>query len=120
MAYLGKTRTPSYFYHADAETIEFAKRLREKMTPCEKTLWERLRRKNLRGVKFRRQHPIEYYIADFYCHEARLVIEVDGPIHEKEEQKLHDENRTAELDRFDIKGIRFPNEEIKNHIGSVM
>jgi very-short-patch-repair endonuclease len=83
-------------------------------------LWERLRRKNIRGVKFRRQHPIEFYIADFYCHEARLVIEVDGPYHDRPDQKELDNNRTAELDRFDIKVIRFTNEEIKNHIGSVM
>ena len=87
MAYLGKTREPSYFFYAKPETIEFAKSLRRDMTPCEKLLWERLRRKNIRGVKFRRQHPIEYYIADFYCHEARLVIEVDGPVHEREDQK---------------------------------
>jgi len=52
--------------------------------------------------------------------QARLVIEVDGLYHDRPEQKEHDENRTAELDRFDIKVIRFTNEEIKNHFGRVM
>jgi very-short-patch-repair endonuclease len=47
------------------------------MTPCEKILWQHLRTNNLAGLRFRRQHPIRFYIADFYCHAARLVIEVD-------------------------------------------
>ena len=52
--------------------------------------------------------------------QARLVIEVDGLYHDRPEQKEHDENRTAELDRFDIRVIRFTNDEVKNHIGHVM
>jgi len=71
-------------------------------------------------MKFRRQHPIEYYVADFYCHEIRLVIEIDGPYHQRIDQKEHDDNRSAEMDRFDIKLIRFTNDEINNHIGRVM
>ena len=120
MANLKKTREPVYFFYAKPATIEFGKKLRKKMTPSEKLLWERLRRKNIRGVKFRRQHPIEFYVADFYCHEARLVIEVDGLCHDRPDQKEHDENRSAEMDRFDIKVIRFTNDEITNHIESVM
>lgn len=81
MVNLQKTRGPSCFYHASQGTIEFAQRIRKKMTPSEKVLWERLRRKNIRGVKFRRQHPVEFFMTDFYCHEARLVIGVDGPYH---------------------------------------
>ena len=120
MAYLEKTRVPDYYFYADSSTVEFAGRLRKKMTPSEKILWERLRRKNIRGMKFRRQHPIEYYVADFYCHEIRLVIEIDGPYHQRIDQKEHDDNRSAEMDRFDIKLIRFTNDEINNHIGRVM
>jgi very-short-patch-repair endonuclease len=120
MAYLGKTREPEFLFNATPETIEFAKNLRKKMTVCEKILWKRLKDKNIRGVKFRRQHPIGYYIADFYCHEARLVIEVDGPVHSNSERKEHDENRTAELDRLGIRVIRFTNKEIKTNIKRVM
>ena len=80
MAYIGKTREPSFQFYADQTTIDLSKELRRKMTPYEKVLWQRLRTKKIVGFKFRRQHPIKFYIADFYCHEARLVIEVDGPI----------------------------------------
>lgn len=120
MAYLGKTRIPEFLYNSDRGTAGFAKLLRKRMTPCEKVLWERLRRKNILGVRFRRQHPIGFYIADFYCHELSLEIEVDGEIHKRKEQKEHDENRSAEMDRLGIRVIRFTNDEIKNHIGQVM
>ena len=120
MAYLGKTREPGFLFNATPETIGFAKNLRKKMTVCEKILWKRLKNKNIRGVKFRRQHPIGYYIADFYCHEAHLVIEVDGPIHSNMVRKEHDENRTAELDRLGIRVIRFTNQDIKTRIGWVL
>jgi very-short-patch-repair endonuclease len=120
MAYLGKTQNPSYFFLADEMTTALAKRLRRNMTPCEKLLWKRLKAGNINGAKFRRQHPIEYYVADFYCHEARLVIEVDGPIHAKPDNREHDENRDAEMNRLGIMVLRFTNDEIKNHIGKVM
>jgi len=120
MAYLGKTREPAYFYNADQETVELAKELRKSMTPCEKLLWNRLRRKNILGVKFRRQHPIGYYIADFYCHEIRLVIEVDGPVHYSLPQKEHDRNRNFEMDRLGIQVLRLTNNDIKQHLGSVI
>jgi len=61
------------------------------------------------GWKFRRQHPILYYIADFYCHEYRLVIEVDGGIHQIDRQKHNDINRSAELESRGIRIIRFRN-----------
>ena len=64
------------------------------------------------GFPFRRQHPIEFYIADFYCHKLRLVIEVDGEIHTENEIQSHDEGRTGELERFGIKVIRFTNIQI--------
>jgi imidazole glycerol-phosphate synthase subunit HisF len=120
MAYIGKTRTPSYFFQADEMTQDLAKRMRCNMTPCEKLLWQQLRAKNIAGAKFRRQHPIKFYIADFYCHEARLVIEVDGPIHAIADQSEHDINRDAEMDRLGIKTLRFKNDEIINHMGTVL
>lgn len=55
---------------------------------------------------------IEFYIADFYCHNLKLVIEVDGRIHSEEEIKNHDEGRTGELERFGIKVLRFTNDEV--------
>jgi very-short-patch-repair endonuclease len=72
------------------------------MTYCEKVLWQELRKNRLHNLYFRRQHPISHFIVDFYCHELRLVIEVDGSIHDMEEQRERDLNRTAEIEKFDI------------------
>ena len=93
MAYLGKNRHPAFQFYADQTTIDLAKGLRKNMTPCEKILWQHLRSNKIAGCKFRRQHPIKFYIADFYCHEARLVIEVDGPIHDRNDRQEHDKQR---------------------------
>ncbi len=90
------------------------------MTEAEKLLWDRLKNRKLKGLKFRRQHPIHFYIADFYCHEKCLVIEVDGGVHDHIPVKEHDENRSAELDRLGITVIRFRNEQILNNLDKVL
>lgn len=64
-------------------------------TPTEEIVWEILRNRSIHGLKFRRQHPFSTYIADFYCHEAKIVIEIDGKIHEN--QKEYDTNRDTEM-----------------------
>jgi very-short-patch-repair endonuclease len=89
------------------------------MTLSEKTLWEKLRRNSF-NLRFRRQHPINNYIADFYCHEIRLVIEVDGPIHLKEENNQNDKNRTAEMEKYGITVLRFTNDEVLFKINEVL
>ena len=66
------------------------------------------------GLKFRRQHPLGNYIADFYCHEKRLVIELDGEIHDKNEQKERDNERTSWMNQSNINVISFRNEEVHN------
>ena len=81
---------------------------------------DKIRNRRLHGLKFRRQHPLHYYIADFYCHEKRLIIEVDGGIHHEANIKEHDENRTAELDRLGITVIRFTNDQIFNQLEQVL
>jgi very-short-patch-repair endonuclease len=83
----------SMYYGAKPETFEAARILRENMTLFEKLLWERLKLKQICGVRFRRQHPIDFFIADFYCHEARLVVEIDGEMHNY--QREHDDGRSA-------------------------
>ena len=108
------------FYGAKPETFEAARILRIRMTPAEKLLWERLRNKQLNNLKFRRQHPIHFYIADFYCHEKKLVVELDGKIHEKPENLEWDKNRTAVMNDYDIKVIRFTNEEVIGEIEKVL
>ena len=88
------------------------------MTTHEKLLWERLKLKQICGVRFRRQHPIDFFIADFYCHEARLVVEIDGEIHNH--QREYDDGRSAEMERYFIKVIRFTNSEIEKNIKDVV
>lgn len=97
----------------------FARRLRWDMTGAEKILWEALRGKKL-GVKFRSQDPVYGYIADFRCAPLRLVIEVDGPIHELPEIKRRDRLRDYHLRQFGLTTIRFRNDEVEFALDSVI
>ena len=101
------------YYGAKADILAKAHDLRLNMTKSEKILWERLRNKKVLGYKFRRQHAISQFVVDFYCHEAKIVIEVDGGYHLKRDQKEYDENRTVELENLGINVIRFTNEEVE-------
>ena len=97
-----------------------AKELRKNMTPAERVLWQRLRNYQVDGFYFRRQHPIKFFIADFYCAKADLIIEIDGGIHSTPEVIEHDINRTAELEKSGITVIRFTNEEVMNNTNTVI
>jgi len=98
-----------------------ARRLRKDSTSSEKLLWEVLRGKKLEGYKFLRQHPVfykidkewvEFYIADFYCAELKLIIELDGPIHEY--RKEEDKDRDAKLKSKGFFVKRIKNEELSD------
>ncbi len=107
----------SMFYGASSKTFEFAKKLRNNLTPAEMLLWEKLNKKQL-GVRFKPQHPIGHFIADFYCHSVKLVIEIDGGIHNR--QKEYDINREAEIEKHEIKIIRFTNHDVFNNLDHVL
>lgn len=108
------------FQGASPEIFARAKELRKNMTPAEKLLWQRLRNYKLDGFYFRRQHPIKYFIADFYCAKADLIVELDGGIHNTPDNKEWDINRTVELEKSGVTVIRFTNEEVFNDIESVI
>ncbi len=72
------------------------------------------------GLKFRIQHPLGLYIADFYCHPIRLVIELDGKIHDREDVKSFDEQREKDLISWGNRIIRFKNEEVLNDVEAVL
>lgn len=108
----------SMYFGAQPETFETARILRSNMTIHEKLLWERLKLKQICGSRFRRQHPIDFFIADFYCHEAKLVVEIDGEIHNH--QREYDDGRSAEMERYSIKVIRFTNSEVEKNINKVV
>jgi very-short-patch-repair endonuclease len=108
------------FYNAKPHIFEKAKLLRENMTLAELRLWNALKGKQVLNLKFRPQHPIDIFIADFYCHQVKLVIEIDGEIHQDEEQLEYDIGREAELSYLGIKVIRFTNKEIFNNLPEVV
>jgi very-short-patch-repair endonuclease len=95
-----------------------AREMRSKPTVAENLLWQRLRRHKLSGYKFRRQHNIERFIVDFYCAQAHLVIEVDGPIHQY--QKYEDLIRQEYLESQNLKVQRFTNDDILNNPDKVL
>ena len=105
---------------APSDSFSKAQFLRRNETKAEKLLWEKLRNNQLGGLKFRRQHPVNIYIADFYCHKFKLIIELDGDYHNQEEQKQKDEVRTEVLRLNDLKIIRFKNEEVEQDINQVL
>ena len=106
------------YYGANQAIMEMAKALRKQMTLTESILWNRLNNKKTLKVRFRRQHPINKFIADFYCHAVRLVVEIDGESHNSRVE--NDEGRTAKMERFGIKVIRFRNDEVENNIEDVI
>lgn len=112
--------TENLFKGANPSLFEKAHQLRlVDTTKAEEILWEVLRNRKVENCKFRRQHPIGQFIADIYCHEKKLVIEVDGGYHNEPEQKEYDEARTQVINEYGITVIRFTNDEVLNNLQSV-
>jgi very-short-patch-repair endonuclease len=99
--------------------VERARKLRTRMTSAEVKLWERLQDKKLSGLKFYKQAPIDRFIVDFYCPKKKLVIELDGGIHNDPEQKDYDDVREEMLLNREIRVIRFRNEKVFDDIDDV-
>lgn len=95
-----------------------ARRMRRKPTPAEAVMWSHLRARRLGGHKFRRQHPIDPYIVDFYCAQAGLVVEIDGDIHAR--QAEYDRARTAWLEKKGLRVIRFTNTQVEQNLNGVL
>jgi very-short-patch-repair endonuclease len=98
---------------------QFAKRLRTAQTSLETAVWRELRAKRLDGWKFKRQAPIGPYVVDFICFERRLIVEVDGPLHEAAEQRLHDARRDAFLRGAGFRVLRFGEDAILRDLARV-
>jgi very-short-patch-repair endonuclease len=110
---MNKENTPEHM-------IELAKQLRQNQTDAELFLWHLLRNRQLINAKFRRQHPIEGYIADFYCHEHKLVIELDGSQHFTDDGMQKDFQRTIRLNEMGIDVMRFDNQQVLTEIEAVL
>ena len=99
---------------------KFRTELRNNLTPAEATLWSALQKRQLEGRKFRRQHSIGKYIADFYCPSEKLVVEADGAGHFTLEGSDHDEIRDSYLNSLGIKVVRIENRDIFNNLEAVL
>jgi very-short-patch-repair endonuclease len=108
------------FYDATPNSFQKARWLRNNSTRHEQLLWECLRKNKILGVRIKRQHPIGTYVADFYCHAAKLVIEIDGVSHNAADQKLYDDERTFNLSINGLKVIRFSNDEVEHDLTGVI
>lgn len=106
---LGVSKT--MFYESSPVIFANAKKLRNEPTASEIIFWSLLKQHFL-NFRFKRQHPISQYIADFYCHKLKIVIEIDGNIHLTEEAKNNDKLRDGFMQSLDLKIVHFTNEEV--------
>jgi very-short-patch-repair endonuclease len=102
---------------ADREKVRFAREQRKDPTRAERVLWEALRRKQF-GVRFRRQHPIGHFVLDFYCAKARLAVEVDGPLHDEQEE--YDRWRDEQLVKWGIEVLRVCDARVHKDLSGVL
>ena len=105
---------------ASGKLYQYGRELRQELTVAEKLLWAELRNRKLNGLKFRRQHPLDKFIVDFYCNEKKLVVELDGGVHDEKINKEYDEARSAMLAGLNIIVLRFKNEEVMNDIQNML
>ena len=103
-----------------SEFLARVRELRRTATDAEKMMWQLLRNRQLDGWKFRRQHPINRYILDFCCHEAKLAIELDGGQHADPEQAYYDRERTLALETEGIRVLRFWNNDVLKNTNAVL
>lgn len=103
---------------ATVEVVEAARRLRRSLTPAEEVLWQALRGGQLAGLRFRRQHPVGTFVLDFYCATFKLVVELDGGVHDGQVEE--DAARTQRLSEYGYRVLRFRNEEVLGDMGSVL
>ena len=119
MSYKSPYKKGGLFEGASHLLFENAKKLRNNLTASEELLWMYLR-KGINGYKFRRQHSLNNYIVDFFCFKAKLVIEIDGSVHNRTDVIENDLIRQKDLENLGYKVIRFSNFEIHNNIDKII
>jgi very-short-patch-repair endonuclease len=107
-------------FHTTPKLKELARQLRNNSTQSEIKLWHFLKGKQMRGYDFHRQKPLLDFIADFYCYELKLVIELDGYTHLLEETQLKDEKKQKSLEKVGLHVLRFLDEEVMHDIDNVL
>ena len=102
------------------QNVDLARNLRSQQTPAERLLWNHLSAKQLGGLKFRRQHPVDNYIVDFLCPSKMLIIEIDGGQHSEPGAETADVQRTKALEAMGYQVIRFWNNDVLQNIDGVI
>lgn len=100
--------------------LEKKRKLRKNQTKAEAIIWQCLRNRNFLNLKFRRQYSVGVYVVDFYCPSLRLAIEIDGDSHFTEQAKIYDKHREEYIKQFNIKFIRFTNDDVFNNLEGVL
>jgi very-short-patch-repair endonuclease len=100
--------------------LEAARQLRRDSTRSEDLLWQALRRKEFRGLKFRRQHPLGGFVLDFYCHAAKLAVEVDGSVHHAPDVRARDRDRQTLIEAAGIRVLRVRAEDVESDVNAVL
>ena len=98
----------------------FSRTLRQVQTPAEARLWQALRSGRLDGLKFRRQHPVGPYFADFACEALMLIVELDGSVHSEDERVLKDHLRQQDLEALGWSVVRFANADVVARLSDVL
>lgn len=106
--------------HVSPELQEIARQFRREPTPAELRLWEALRGRRLHGLRWRFQHPVGTFVLDFYCPACKLVIEVDGSIHNLPAVLERDEERQRLLEAYGYRVLRFRNEQVETNLSQVL
>ena len=105
--------------NASPELIKLAVKMRDAPTKAEAILWNALRERQLGGMRWRFQHPVEVYILDFYCPACKLVVELDGSIHDLSSVAERDEERQRHLEAYGYKVLRFRNAQVEQNLPEV-
>lgn len=117
---MAETEEPAGAESQHLRLLRRARELRTASTDAERLLWAQLRAGRFESLKFRRQQPLKGYVVDFYCHAARLVIELDGGGHAQPAEATYDVHRTAALERDGVRVLRFWNHEVMADLDVVL
>jgi very-short-patch-repair endonuclease len=109
-----------YWRSADPDLRTKVRELRADPTPCEITVWNAIRSRAVEDIKFRRQHPFENFVLDFYAPEINLAIEIDGDVHADPERKAYDDWRERRLAGHGVRVIRFTNADVAINLEGIL
>ena len=108
------------FVPQSGDNVGDARRLRRRLTRTERLLWAELRARRFHDLKFRRQHPIENFVVDFYCHNANLIVEIDGGVHRTPEARERDASRQEFLEGSGYRVLRIPAELVESDLPAAL